>query len=1850
MKKRINKFGKIAILVLMVALIATSAVISSIASPGATPTVGRSFKDGNVAANLDQRLELTKPLEEVPMTFEATVKYDTIDDCFGTIFGQYAGNGVNCTFNFELHTQSPALCYASSADASTMSSVVFGKTTQATPINDKNGNSNTLKDHVGEWTHIAIVATPVGTNVYNFDCYINGEKAYTTVENRTAYLTETNLEKSQNSNRFALGANAVAKDPVEFRGSIKNVALYANTLTAEQIESSFVNGVNATGTGLIAHYDMSVVEQLWYEEDLSGNGYNLARADKVHNVNSEGRTFSGERLALTKNITEAPLTVEAVIKTTATGTTIFGNNISSSKGCLNFEIYGGNPALCFPVSTTGTRGSVIFKTALEGVKTFTPNSDAKGDFTYIAITATPTSAANTYNFDCYVNGVKAYETITNKVAYLDPELIQASGALAIGSSAASGNFFNGSIRSVNLYNRPLTAAEIRASYLFETTYDGMIAGYDMSDYSHNRNPQFEADISGNGYHAQKATNNTTGMWFDSTAGGDKFVDNAANAKPYFVHNLLTEMPRSYELTVYPVGNTDGPYNGTVFGNYPNANAGCINLEFFKQRLCLCLWGYNDAGKLVKDTITFSNYIPTANQWTHFVLVNEIVDGKSVYKLYANGELVDSVTSNPNVRYLINTQTETRKLSLGGSGKTNLNGGLIDFALYADALTREEVMDSFKNGINKRDDNLILYYNLKSVAGADFIQDLSGNNHHASRNDYTLVEGGRWFNIDEERLAVSKNYEEAPLTISAEIYIPETVNKANTIFGNFYARDYINFEITSNNKAALVINELPDNLISTGGTAYIHSIVFNADIPRGEWTNLTVVYDKYSVTNDRYALYIDGVKSEAGYTYGSIHNDKNSAGDKIVSHNFELDMEWIQRAIPFTLGRDASKCFQGKIKNLALYSEPLSAEDIANIYANGVDMTNGDLFAYYNLDNPANTKTFVLDETGNGYNFGYKFFESESDEAFDYSFAFLGDTQFLIYKDIYEGTTKNTKPIYDWLIQNKDEKNIQYVFGLGDVSDKDYISEYKYASYLFKTLGDAGINYAVTPGNHDGQTAYVNYNSIFANDAYLTNGINYYKSGNVSNYYKNFEVGEYKYMVMVLEFGAPDAVLEWANGVVAANPDRQVIVLTHGYIGYDGGFISEKELHAPNSANGLNSGEEIWQKFVSQHSNIIISACGHIDPYNIKQRADVGVNGNTVHQFLIDNQALDKNWSYDTGMVAMFYFSNGGRDVRVEYVSATQTLRAQEKNPDAKDIVFGKENQFSFTLDVPTAEKVMTPYGELPYINTELDLNAVVLFKSNTDSATGYSFVGGYSSVDKAFAAMIADDLSGTYTVLLRDNARMSGKVSLNNFAGNLTLDLGGYELKIDQNGNYLFDIYRNNDTAINATYSVKNGSITKVHGRGISCINYGASIGANSNINFNYTNVTFRSSNSVYVPNLLFCNWENGWSSSIAYNMNVNAVFNDCTFDLRNSTNETLMFSLTNTSNGGTVVKYDVTVNGGVVVLNDGRELENLYTADALDSFKFGKTENGNYTAVSVPKEATAPAKEYNGLEFVKVSETSDEVIYRLRPEQVADIDYTPKMSITLDSQLVMNVYIPVNYTQKFTFNGVAYENLETLADEKVTVDGKEYYLVKVALASAEAAKNVELVSTVAVDGMIATATFTFSIPKYATKVMASGTDVEKTLAKDVLAYVKAAYNYFTTFNTAEEIARVNALINSIIGDYTSAPVSSGTTATVTPVTAVTLNLDSKPSIRFYVTDTAVEFYANGKKLNTVSGSDANGAYVELDVYAYALCETITYGDGGSYHVSSFITGAAGTDYEELVKAFVKYTESAAAYRNSVIG
>jgi hypothetical protein len=188
------------------------------------------------------------------------------------------------------------------------------------------------------------------------------------------------------------------------------------------------------------------------------------------------------------------------------------------------------------------------------------------------------------------------------------------------------------------------------------------------------------------------------------------------------------------------------------------------------------------------------------------------------------------------------------------------------------------------------------------------------------------------------------------------------------------------------------------------------------------------------------------------------------------------------------------------------------------------------------------------------------------------------------------------------------------------------------------------------------------------------------------------------------------------------------------------------------------------------------------------------------------------------------------------------------------------------------------------------------------------------------------------------------------------------------------------------------------------------------------------------------------------------------------------------------------------------------------------------------------------------------------------------------------------------------------------------------------------------------------SIPKYSEKVIAKGSDVEVTLVRDVLSYIRAAYAYFGT-DDAEAIAKIDAILGEGYDENNAPKLNGSAEAPTEGLSAVTFVLGATPAIRFYITGNAESyaFYVGGSKLKTTVGCDENGTYLEMDVYAYAMCETITYTvngkDAGSYHINSYYTFVTtdeayinNAELINLVERFAKYCESSADYRDSVVG
>ena len=76
--------------------------------------------------------------------------------------------------------------------------------------------------------------------------------------------------------------------------------------------------------------------------------------------------------------------------------------------------------------------------------------------------------------------------------------------------------------------------------------------------------------------------------------------------------------------------------------------------------------------------------------------------------------------------------------------------------------------------------------------------------------------------------------------------------------------------------------------------------------------------------------------------------------------------------------------------------------------------------------------------------------------------------------------------------------------------------------------------------------------------------------------------------------------------------------------------------------------------------------------------------------------------------------------------------------------------------------------------------------------------------------------------------------------------------------------------------------------------------------------------------------------------------------------------------------------------------------------------------------------------------------------------------------------------------------------------------------------------------------------------------------------------------------------------------------------------------------------------LSGAVGSDDNGTYIEISVYAYLMGKTFTYtidgNESGSYHIRSYyeFSKTLGNDkLVTLVERFAKYCESAEAYKAS---
>ena len=375
-------------------------------------------------------------------------------------------------------------------------------------------------------------------------------------------------------------------------------------------------------------------------------------------------------------------------------------------------------------------------------------------------------------------------------------------------------------------------------------------------------------------------------------------------------------------------------------------------------------------------------------------------------------------------------------------------------------------------------------------------------------------GGLTFD-NADMYTLEKELAATPNTFEALVYFSTTFSmseRGGIILGNYVdcsvGESSYFFEISTNGRPRLYWED-PD------GTE--HSYVFgNASIKAGKWVHVAIVRDFAAA---RIHCYIDGARRQTLLLKAT-------------------ETEQINTRI--TLGNDGRQVknayFKGSIGAVALYADVRTEAEIAGdalaaqadadlLLACSFKEDFGDTRPERLTDSSIYKNDFVRDIAW------LDAVETPTDYAF--AFAVIGDTQ-----NVVDKTPEKTKEIYDWVVGNAKEKKIQFVFGLGDITNRSTDAEWTVATENIAKM-DGVVPYSLVRGNHDTSATY---NTALKDSAYVKTLGGVYGNA-LENAWKEFTVGDTKYLVLMLNYKPTDVELAWAISIVKKFPEHKVIVPT-----------------------------------------------------------------------------------------------------------------------------------------------------------------------------------------------------------------------------------------------------------------------------------------------------------------------------------------------------------------------------------------------------------------------------------------------------------------------------------------------------------------------------------------------------------------------------------------------------------------------------------------------------------------------------------------------------------------------------------
>jgi len=303
--------------------------------------------------------------------------------------------------------------------------------------------------------------------------------------------------------------------------------------------------------------------------------------------------------------------------------------------------------------------------------------------------------------------------------------------------------------------------------------------------------------------------------------------------------------------------------------------------------------------------------------------------------------------------------------------------------------------------------------------------------------------------------------------------------------------------------------------------------------------------------------------------------------------------------------------------------------------------------------------------------------NEDDSSF--TIVVLPDTQYYArkYPEILDAQVS-------WIAAQRDRAHIALVAHEGDiVDDEGEAAQWQRAAASLHRL-DGLVPLLLSAGNHDYRRTGTHIDRRTSLDAYFqlqpsggaVVGEGTYEPGRLENSFVRLSIDGESWLVLSLEFGPRDAVLDWAGDLLERYADLPAIVVTHAYLDADAtrfDHVSRSDqlwnphrYFADERPGAVNDGEEIWRKLIARHANVQFVLCGHALDDGIGRLVSRRADGSTVREVLAN---------FQTGALG------GGGYLRImRFTPRRRTVAVETYSPYLNLFKRDPENQFELTYD------------------------------------------------------------------------------------------------------------------------------------------------------------------------------------------------------------------------------------------------------------------------------------------------------------------------------------------------------------------------------------------------------------------------------------------------------------------------------------------------------------------------------------------------------------------------------------------